>query len=105
MLALGIVIPVSCGEDVNYFIHGDAYSSLRRSIEELVRDVHERLESGEYKIDFMDDIGRFLVRMRDGLDVLYKVPLPWKGSQDSWRQLIVSLSTELDSTFFHQQHY
>ena len=97
MFAVGVIIPVFSESALNYLIQGDAYSTLRRSIEELVRDVHEKLETGEYKIDFSEDVDRFLARVRDGLEVLKKVPLPWKGSEDTWRDLIISLSTELDS--------
>jgi hypothetical protein len=99
MFAIGIIIPVSSETDVKSLLQGDTYSTLRRAIEELVRDVHERLETGEYKIDFSQDVNRFLSRLKDGLGVLKKIPLPWKGTEDVWRELVVSLSSELDSKY------
>lgn len=97
MFAIGVIIPVSSEADVNALIQGEAYSTLRRAIEELVRDVHEKLETGEYKTDFSEDVIRFLTRLRDGLGVLKKVPLPWKGNDEAWRDLVLSLSNEMDS--------
>jgi hypothetical protein len=97
MYAVGIVIPVASEADVNSLIEGDSYATLRRAIEELVRDIHERLERGEYKIDFTTDVDRFLIRLRDGLGVLRKVPLPWRGSEDVWRDLILSLPSEINA--------
>ena len=97
MFAIGVIIPVTSEAEVDGLIQGDAYSTLRRAIEELVRDVHEKLETGEYKIDFSQDVDRFTTRLREGLGVLKKVPLPWKGSEDVWRDLVLSLSAELDS--------
>ena len=97
MFAIGVIIPVSSEGDVDALIQGEAYGTLRRAIEELVRDVHEKLESGEYKIDFSEDVNRFLTRLRDGLGVLRKVPLAWKGGEEVWKDLVLSLSTELDS--------
>jgi hypothetical protein len=97
MFAIGVIIPVSSEADVNALIQGEAYSTLRRAIEELVRDVHEKLETGEYKIDFSEDANRFLTRLRDGFGVLRKVPLPWKGNEEVWRELVLSLSNEMDS--------
>jgi hypothetical protein len=99
MFAIGVIVPVSSEADVYALIQGDAYATLRRSIEELVRDVHERLETGEYKIDFTEDVDRFLSRLKDGLGVLRKVPLPWRGSEEMWRELILSLSSEIDITY------
>ena len=99
MFAIGLIMPVSSEAEVNELIQGDAYSSLRRSIEELVRDVHEKLETGEYKVDFSEDVDRFMTRLRNGLGLLKKVPLPWKGTEDVWRDLVISLSTELDSQY------
>jgi len=99
MFAIGLIMPVSSEAEVNEIIQGDAYSSLRRSIEELVRDVHEKLETGEYKVDFSEDVDRFMTRLRNGLGLLKKVPLPWKGTEDVWRDLVISLSTELDSQY------
>src|SRR5579862_8866345 len=99
MFAIGLIMPVSSEAEVNEMIQGDAYSSLRRSIEELVRDVHEKLETGEYKVDFSEDVDRFMTRLRNGLGLLKKVPLPWKGTEDVWRDLVISLSTELDSQY------
>ena len=98
MFAIGVIIPVSSEADVNALIQGEAYSTLRRSIEELVREVHERLETGEYKMDFSTEVDRFLTRLRNGLGVLRKVPLPWRGGEEVWRELILSISTELNST-------
>jgi hypothetical protein len=97
MFALGIVIPVYSADEVDFLVQGDAYSTLRRGLEELVRDIHEKLEGGEYKVDFKWDVERFVIRIRDGLDVLQKVPLSWRGNDVVWRELIVSLSRELDS--------
>jgi hypothetical protein len=98
MFAIGVVIPVGSEADVHALIQGDAYATLRRAIEELVRDVHERLETGDFKVDFTEDVDRFLSRLRDGLGALRKVPLPWRGSEDMWRELILSLSSEIDIT-------
>ena len=100
MFAIGVIIRVSSEADVNALIQGEAYGALKRAIEELVRDVHEKLESGEYKIDFAEDVNRFLTRVRNGLGVLRKVPLPWRGSEEVWRNLVLSLSIELDSKYF-----
>ena len=100
MYAVGIVIPVASEADVNSLIEGDSYATLRRAIEELVRDIHERLEGGEYKIDFTTDVDRFLIRLRDGLGVLRKVPLPWRGSEDAWRDLILSLPSEINAGYY-----
>jgi hypothetical protein len=100
MFAIGVIIRVSSEADVNALIQGETYGALKRAIEELVRDVHEKLESGEYKVDFADDVNRFLTRVRNGLGVLRKVPLPWRGSEEVWRNLILSLSIELDSKYF-----
>ena len=100
MFSIGVIIPVLSEADMNALIKGEAYATLKRAIEELVRDVHEKLESGEYKIDFAEDVDRFLARLRNGLGVLRKVPLPWRGSEEVWRDLILSLSTELDSKYF-----
>jgi len=97
MFAIGVIFPVSSEAEVDRLIQGEAYGTLRRATEELVRDVHERLETGEYKIDFSSDVERFLIRLRDGLGVLRKVPLTWKGGDDAWRDLILSLDNELDS--------
>jgi hypothetical protein len=99
MFAIAVIVPVSSEADVHALIQGDAYATLRRSIEELVRDVHERLETGEYKIDFTEDVDRFLCRLKEGLGVLRKVPLPWRGSEEMWRELILSLSSEIDITY------
>jgi hypothetical protein len=99
MFSIGVIIPVLSEADVNALIQGEAYGTLKRAIEELVRDVHEKLESGEYKIDFAEDVDRFLGRLRNGLGVLKKVPLPWRGSEEVWRDLILSLSAELDSKY------
>jgi len=99
MFAIGVIIPVSSEVEVNTLVRGDSYTTLRRAIEELVRDVHEKLEIGAYKVDFSEDVDRFLTRVRDGLGVLKKVPAPWKGTEDVWRDLILSLTTELDSNF------
>lgn len=101
MFAIGVIIPVSSEANVNGLIQGEPYSALRRAVEELVRDVHEKLENGEYKIDFAEDVDRFLARLRNGLGVLRKVPLPWRGSEEVWKELILSLSTELDSKYFN----
>ena len=100
MFSIGVIIPVLSEADVNALIQGEAYGTLKRAIEELVRDIHEKLESGEYKIDFAEDVDRFLERLRNGLGLLKKVPLPWRGSEEVWRDLILSLSTELDSKYF-----
>lgn len=100
MFAVGIVIPVISEADVNSLIQGDSYATLRRAIEELVRDIHERLETGEYKIDFTVEVERFLTRLKDGLGVLQKVPLPWRGSEDMWRDLILSVSSEIDARYY-----
>jgi hypothetical protein len=97
MFAIGVIIPVSSEADVNALIQGESYGSLRRAIEELVRDVHEKLENGEYKVDFAEDVDRFFTRLRNGRGVLGKVPLQWRGSEETWKELIISLSTELDS--------
>ena len=99
MFAIGVIIPVLSEADMNALIQGEAYGTLKRAIEELLRDVHERLESGEYKIDFAEDVDRFLARLRNGLAVLRKVPLPWRGSEGVWKDLILSLSTEIDSKY------
>jgi len=99
MFAIGVIIPVASEAEMNALIQGESYGTLRRAIEELVRDVHEKLEGGEYRPHFNDDVKRFLSRIRDGIGVLRKVPLPWKGSEDVWRDLILSLSYELDSTY------
>lgn len=96
MFALGIVIPVTSEADVNSLIQGDSYATLRRAIEELVRDIHERLETGEYKVDFTEDVERFQTRLKDGLGVIRKVPLPWRGGEDVWRDLILSLPSEIN---------
>ena len=102
MFAIGVIIAVTSEPDVNALIQGEAYGTLRRALEELVRDVHEKLESGEYKIDFSEDVNRFLSRVQNGLGVLRKVPLAWKGSEEVWKDLVVSLSSELDSTYHLQ---
>jgi hypothetical protein len=99
IFAVGIVIPVSCEADVNSLIQGDSYATLRRAIEELVRDIHEKLETGEYKIDFTSDVERFLIRVRDGLGLLRKVPLPWRGGEDVWRDLVLSLASEVNAGY------
>jgi len=99
MFAIGVIMPISSEADMNALIQGEPYGTLRRAIEELVRDVHEKLEGGEYRPDFNDDVKRFLSRIRNGIGVLRKVPLPWKGGEDVWRDLILSLSTELDSLY------
>lgn len=100
MFAVGIVIPVLSEANVNSLIQGDSYATLRRAIEELVRDIHERLETEEYKIDFTSDVERFLIRVKDGLGVLRKVPLPWRGSEDVWRDLVLSLASEVDAGYY-----
>ena len=100
MFAIGVIIRVSSEADVDALIQGEAYGALKRAIEELVRDVHEKLESGEYKNDFAEDVNRFLTRVRNGLGVLRKVPLPWRGGEEVWRNLILSLSIELDPKYF-----
>jgi hypothetical protein len=99
MFALGVIVPVSTDEDLRALIHGDSYGTLRRAIEELVRDVHERLEGGEYRVDFGDDVERFLIRLRDGLGVLRKVPLAWRGSDNTWREIVLSMLQELDPKY------
>jgi len=99
MFAIGVIIPVSSNIDVAGLLQDESYSTLRRSLEELVRDVYEKLEGGEYQIDFSEDVNRFLTRLKYGLGVLKKVPFPWKGSEEVWRDLILSLSAEMDSTF------
>ena len=99
MFAVGVIIPVLSAADMNTLIQGEPYGTLRRAIEELVRDVHEKLEGGEYRPDFDEDVRRFLSRVRNGIGALRKVPLPWKGSEEVWKDLILSLSTELDSKY------
>ena len=99
MFAIGVIIPVLSEADMNALIQGESYGALKKAIEELLRDVHERLESGDYKIDFTEDVNRFLARLRHGLGVLKKVPLPWRGGEEVWRDLILSLSNELDSKY------
>ena len=96
MFAIGVIIPVASEGELNDLIQGDSYGTLRRAIEELVRDVHEKLEMGEYHIDFTKDVNRFLTRIQNGLGVMRKIPLPWRGSEDSWRDLILSLLGEID---------
>lgn len=99
MFAIGVIIPVSSTADVAGLLQDESYSTLRRSLEELVRDIYEKLESGEYQIDFSEDVNRFLTRLKYGLGVLKKVPFPWKGTEEVWRDLILSLSAELDSRY------
>ena len=99
MFAIGVIIPVLSEADMNTLIQGETYGTVRRAIEELARDVHEKLEGGEYKPDFNEDVNRFLSRIRNGIGMLRKVPLQWKGSEDVWKDLIISLSTELDSKY------
>jgi len=99
MFAIGVIIPVSSEGELSALIHGDTYGTLRRAIEELVRDAHEKLETGEYHIDFTKDVNRFLVRIRNGLGALRKVPLAWNGSEDTWKELILSLSKEIDPKY------
>jgi hypothetical protein len=101
MFALGVIMPVTTDADVQALIQGEAYGTLRRAMEELVRDVHERLETGEFRIDFTDDVERFLTRLRDGLGILRKAPLAWKGGDSVWRDLVISLSQELDPKYLH----
>lgn len=103
MFAVGVIIPVLSDADVNSLIQGESYATLRRAIEELVRDIHERLETGEYKIDFTTDVERFLIRIRDGLGVLQKVSLPWRGGEDVWRDLVLSLASEINSGYHLSQ--
>jgi hypothetical protein len=99
MFAIGVIVPVLSEADMNALIQGEPYGTVRRAIEELVRDVHEKLEGGEYRPEFNEDVNRFLSRIRNGIGVLRKIPLPWKGSEDVWKDLIISLSTELDSKY------
>jgi hypothetical protein len=99
MFAIGVIIPVVSEGELNALIQGDSYGTLRRAIEELVRDVHEKLETGEYHIDFTKDVNRFLTRIRNGLGVMRKVPLAWRGSDDTWRELIISLVREIDPKY------
>ena len=99
MFAIGVIIPVSSEGELSALIHGDTYGTLRRAIEELVRDTHEKLETGEYHVDFTKDVNRFLVRIRNGLGALRKVPLAWNGSEDTWKELILSLSKEIDPKY------
>lgn len=99
MFAIGLIIPVASEGELNALIHGSTYGTLRRAIEELVRDAHEKLETGEYHIDFTKDVNRFLTRIRNGLGVLRKVPLAWRASEDTWKELILSLSKEIDPKY------
>jgi len=99
MFAVSVLIPVLPEADVNMLIQGESYGILHRALEELVRDVYEKLESLDFKLDFAEDVDRFLARARNGLGVFRKVPLPWRGSEEIWKDLILSLSAELDSRY------
>ena len=99
MFAIGVIIPVASEGELSALIHGDTYGTIRRAIEELVRDAHEKLETGEYHIDLTKDVNRFLIRIRNGLGALRKVPLAWNGNEDTWKELILSLAKEIDPKF------